>query len=1397
MIFSLSSVTRKCRGVALTTLIFPLMLLTLRAGTLSVSSSTAGVTPDIVGYNLAHFYTGGNTPAWIRYSGITGARIFMSPSALGEYFGHDDISPWGDGVSDQAGFVARKSALRTSQLTVGTSGTGPYINWTYFTNLYTQNIGSSNNASNQIVPVEAMSQLRSMNIDVLVNITASPGSFPIASDSDWAGKWELWQHFYAQAFYLAKNYDVKRYQMYNEPDNATNGLPGNANFTDMTDFMMRLKLASDAIQSAVADVNAKYAKSLSPEVLAPVTTHGDTDYFGTGAGQDWGHTVVNSRHTDYLGQTSSNYLLMHQYDFHKYGSTASDYDATITTLEGYIAADMPGETPFTVSVSEFNTHTAAQFDTLAATLDSPAEYATFGSIGVHLLKSTPGELYCFKFGQTLRSGTSESDPLGTVQKNGMHYVDNWNPPYNVGGITKAGEVWRLINKGFAPGRSLLSYTRPSDGSLDAVGFKASYDPVLKRYYLLSVNDSASSVTMTVNTSAWNLPVGNKFLLEEVSESRFGGPHTWGTVGAGNILLSGASNTFVQPSNTVWLFTLPTAIQGPEQIVTVTDDATVKDGGNATTKYGTATSLTVKNTTTATPSARNAALLKFKLPAGVNISDIQLAVLSVNASLLTGSNFTATSSDAHVYGLPNTNSTWTQSAVTWNTAPNLNLSAPGGPSISNNFVTGGDATLTSGNAAMLCGQMVVTGTAQAEYLVDVTNFLRAQTINDHDASILLAREVRYYGDPVDTDGISIVSQEGSSSSTSPRLKLVLKSNTNLSSLTSSVGSLTPAFSATVTSYAATVANAVTTATVTPTCSDSTCTLQVRVNNGSYTTLASGSTSSALALNVGTNPIDIKVTALDGVSTTTYTLTVTRASNANVNLSALSMSAGTLVPAFSSGTTSYSSSVPSNTSSITVSPTSVDSTSVIKVRVNGSSYQTVISGSNSSALPLGGGANTVDVTVTSQNGLTSKTYTVIVTVPTSQLTVTTEATVDSGTPATDVDEAAKGYMRTKYDSNLSACRKAYFQFDLTGLNVNPNASATFTINFTDNFAQRVQLWGLNQTYPGFTSTATWNNAQANDKLSNSMLTSGSFTATNVLVSGSTSVLINPGASLTPYTFTIPRIGDFLLGSRVTLVLTSTNDNANSSSGLRMVRNSSVLQYSLLNTAPTITAFADQTIASGSSTGALAFTVGDSETAAGALTVSGSSSNTTLVPNVNILFSGSNSNRTVSITPAATLSGTSTITVSVSDGALTTGTSFVLSVDPPITTWKKNQFGANWANVAISGDLADPEKDGIANLLEYALNLSPNLMSVTGLPTSGSVLVSGSTYVALAYTRVKSATDITYLVEVSGDLSNWSSGPSYTLQTGSTDSGSTASVVVRDLTPISPSNPKRFIRLKITRP
>ncbi|MGV3663706.1 MAG: beta strand repeat-containing protein [Prosthecobacter sp.] len=98
--------------------------------------------------------------------------------------------------------------------------------------------------------------------------------------------------------------------------------------------------------------------------------------------------------------------------------------------------------------------------------------------------------------------------------------------------------------------------------------------------------------------------------------------------------------------------------------------------------------------------------------------------------------------------------------------------------------------------------------------------------------------------------------------------------------------------------------------------------------------------------------------------------------------------------------------------------------------------------------------------------------------------------------------------------------------------------------------------------------------------------------------------------------------------------------------------------LNNAPTITDIADQTVNEDGATSALPFTIGDFETSS--LTVTRASSNTTLVPLANVVLGGNGAARTVTVTPAANLSGTATITVTVNDGTASTSDTFLLTVN-----------------------------------------------------------------------------------------------------------------------------------------
>ena len=131
-------------------------------------------------------------------------------------------------------------------------------------------------------------------------------------------------------------------------------------------------------------------------------------------------------------------------------------------------------------------------------------------------------------------------------------------------------------------------------------------------------------------------------------------------------------------------------------------------------------------------------------------------------------------------------------------------------------------------------------------------------------------------------ITATNVSGSSSTVISIALVAVSTDANLNTLTMSAGTLSPVFTSATLSYTAAVSNATSSLTVTPTVSEANATVQVRVNAGSYATVASGNPSASLALAVGGNTIDVKVTAQDGSTIKTYTITATRAASPEINL-----------------------------------------------------------------------------------------------------------------------------------------------------------------------------------------------------------------------------------------------------------------------------------------------------------------------------------------------------------------------------------------------------------------------------------------------------------------------------------------------------------------------------------
>lgn len=106
---------------------------------------------------------------------------------------------------------------------------------------------------------------------------------------------------------------------------------------------------------------------------------------------------------------------------------------------------------------------------------------------------------------------------------------------------------------------------------------------------------------------------------------------------------------------------------------------------------------------------------------------------------------------------------------------------------------------------------------------------------------------------------------------------------------------------------------------------------------------------------------------------------------------------------------------------------------------------------------------------------------------------------------------------------------------------------------------------------------------------------------------------------------------------------------------------INFTQIDSLPTISSIPDQMIDEDSATSALAFSVSDEETAATALTVTAVSDNQVLVPNARCVLAGTGTDRSITVTPAINQSGTATITLTVSDGLHSISETFAVIVDP----------------------------------------------------------------------------------------------------------------------------------------
>jgi hypothetical protein len=146
------------------------------------------------------------------------------------------------------------------------------------------------------------------------------------------------------------------------------------------------------------------------------------------------------------------------------------------------------------------------------------------------------------------------------------------------------------------------------------------------------------------------------------------------------------------------------------------------------------------------------------------------------------------------------------------------------------------------------------------------------------------------------------------------------------------------------------------------------------------------------------------------------------------------------------------------------------------------------------------------------------------------------------------------------------------------------------------------------------------------------------------------------------------------------------------------------------PTISVVSNQTTLPGIAVGPFPFYISDTGIDPYTLVVTATSSNTNLVPNANLSIFNLGSTQALTMIPADNLTGTSTITINVSNGVNSTNTSFLLTVIPLGST---NGIFATSSNIAITSPNATvpyPSRISVSGLAGTITNVMVTLHGMT---------------------------------------------------------------------------------------
>ncbi len=462
------------------------------AGTGVAEAATGGITVQLgsaegramklVGFNTGHFMPGGNTAAWLEYSGVNAVRFFASLTIWCPDAAFDD----GAGVETIDDFDVRTEQLRRDS--------SQFIDWPALRELWSTHVYETTNHYNLDYQLTQLHRL---------GITPIMEAAELGWNSPWSGLWLMWQKHYAFTYHVASRWGVERFNFVNEPDH-----PSAANdIVDQQVYIRGLQIASDAVRAAIADVNRDHRKKLRAIVQAPVITHvsqtgadyhmdADPDADARDDEHGWGEISLRNLRTDYHGR-EVDHDIFDVFDTHQYNKTAETYTYELGMMNEKMKAYTPTGVALPVVYSEFNRRNTGAFETSGDDLNTPLVFSELAEIwGAALIGGAEG-MICFKFDNTVRAN---GIPYGT----GHYYVED-SGDYNISGVKKAAESNRMFATRFAdvPGRTVVGTAVTSDGpAIRTNAIVSAHDARIGRYSIWLPHHSAEAAhPVTLDLSA--------------------------------------------------------------------------------------------------------------------------------------------------------------------------------------------------------------------------------------------------------------------------------------------------------------------------------------------------------------------------------------------------------------------------------------------------------------------------------------------------------------------------------------------------------------------------------------------------------------------------------------------------------------------------------------------------------------------------------------------------------------------------------------------------------------------------------------------------------------------------------------------------------------------------------